>query len=80
MLAAPVYGQHFHPFGANACRTCAAVVAATPLEFGISPSNELSRLRAVIVETSERRLEPAEAVDWLVASMPTVPPAIGRAA
>lgn len=68
-LAAPIYGQHFHPFAATACAACAAIVAATPLEVGISPSNELSRLRAVIVEVAEQRLPPSAAFAWLVTSL-----------
>jgi hypothetical protein len=52
------------------CLTCSELVARHPLPIGISASNELSRLRAVIVEGTERRLDPDTMLTWLVHQVP----------
>ena len=72
LLAEPVAGQYFLPAAAHACSSCVAIAAANPLAVGISVSNELSRMRAVLDEVVERRLDPAAALAWLSS---TVPPA-----
>jgi len=74
VLAAPVpAGRHFHPKEARACRTCTKVVASTPLTLGINASNELARLRALIGETAEHRLDPVRALAWLHGYAPECP-------
>lgn len=79
LLVEPVGGQHFMPTSPRACDVCRTVVASNPLTVGISVSNELSRLRAVIEETGEARLDPAAAFRWLVAAS-CRPPAMRAAA
>ncbi len=74
-LAVPMEGQHFLPLAANACQTCATVVALAPLAAPIQPSNELSLLRALIEETREQRLAPDAAVAWLQQHGPPRPAA-----
>ena len=70
VLAAPHSGQHFSTRQPRACKTCSTVAAANPLRFGISASNELSRLRAMLDEIRERRIDPAEALGWIDANDP----------
>ena len=70
VLAEPITGQYFMTHATNACRTCVTLAAAHPLPFGISVSNELSRLRAVIDEAGESRLAPSAALAWLRAQVP----------
>ena len=38
---------------------------SNPLRFGIAPSNELARLRAMLDEMKERRIDPADALRWI---------------
>ena len=70
LLAQPVAGRHFDALGPHACSTCAAVATANPLRFGITPSNELSRLRSVLDDIDERRLPPADVLRWIRANTP----------
>ena len=72
-IATPL-GRHFSPLDPRACRSCVIAAAKAPLTLGIHPSNELSRLRALIEETAEHRLDPAAALDWLQRYRPEVPP------
>lgn len=70
VLAAPLTGQHFNELHRQACKTCVAVAASNPLRFGITPSNELARLRAMLDEIRERRIDPLAALDWIAANDP----------
>jgi hypothetical protein len=65
LLAPPLAGQHFNALHRAACKTCVAVAASNPLRFGIAPSNELARLRAMLAEISEQRLDPAAGLRWI---------------
>ena len=65
LLAAPLAGQHFNVLHRAACTTCSSVAASNPLRFGIAPSNELARMRAMLNEMKERRIEPADALRWI---------------
>jgi hypothetical protein len=68
VLAAPAPGRHFSPGQPQACASCARLVRATPLRFGINPSNELALFRALVDEAAERRLPPDDWVSWLRAT------------
>ncbi len=70
LLAAPLAGQHFNALNPAACATCISVAASNPLRFGIAPSNELARLRAMLDEVSERRIDPAEGLRWIKTNDP----------
>jgi hypothetical protein len=72
LLVAPVTGQHFSPLHRSACATCSSVADRSPLTHGISSSNELSRLRAVIDDIAEQRVPAASALGWLRADAPRV--------
>ena len=72
VLALPVSGQHFNAFHSASCRTCSGVAAANPLRFGISPSNDLARMRAVLIEARERRVDPRQALEWITVNDPCV--------
>jgi hypothetical protein len=65
LLAPPLAGQHFNVLHRAACKTCVSVAASNPLRFGIAPSNELARLRAMLDEMKERRIDPADALRWI---------------
>jgi hypothetical protein len=65
LLAPPLAGQHFNALQPRACTTCVAVAAANPLRFGIAASNELARMRAMLDEISERRIDPSQALRWI---------------
>jgi hypothetical protein len=71
LLTAPLPGQHFNERYSKACIACVRLARAHPLRFGISPGSELARLRSVIVDVEERRLEPAEAMRWILATTPS---------
>ncbi|HEY0520190.1 MAG TPA: hypothetical protein VGC84_11920, partial [Ilumatobacteraceae bacterium] len=62
LLAPPLAGQHFNALHAAACSTCVDVAAQNPLRFGISASNELARIRAMIDEITQRRIDPGQAL------------------
>jgi hypothetical protein len=66
----PLAGQHFNALHRSACKTCIAVTSANPLRFGIAPSNELARVRAMLDEMRERRIDPADALRWIDANDP----------
>jgi hypothetical protein len=70
VLVSPIAGQHFSALHSRACRVCTTVTDSTPLRYGISPSNELSRLRALLDEIDERRIPPADALNWIRANAP----------
>ncbi len=70
LLAPPLTGQHFNALHRAACKTCATVAASNPLRFGISPSNELARLRAMLDEIRERRIDPADCLRWINTNNP----------
>jgi hypothetical protein len=46
------------------------VAASNPLRFGIAPSNELARLRAMLDEMKEARIDPADALRWITLNNP----------
>ena len=70
LLAAPLAGQHFNALHRGACRTCVTVSASNPLRFGIAASNELARIRAMLDEVREQRIDPAEGLRWITANDP----------
>jgi hypothetical protein len=70
LLAAPLAGRHFDALYPRACATCVAVAAANPLRYGIAASNELARLRAMLDEVEQRRIDPAQALHWISTNDP----------
>jgi hypothetical protein len=72
LLVPPLAGQHFNARHRSACSTCASVAASNPLRFGIAASNELSRMRAMLDEMKEQRIDPAAALRWMSANDPLV--------
>jgi hypothetical protein len=46
------------------------VTDSNPLRYGISASNELSRLRSLLVDVDEQRLNPTSALQWIRANAP----------
>ncbi|MEO7371881.1 MAG: hypothetical protein ABIZ69_13505, partial [Ilumatobacteraceae bacterium] len=70
LLAAPIAGQHFTPMHRRACRTCIDVADANPLRYGISPSNELARLRSLLEDIDGRRIQLTDALSWIRANSP----------
>ena len=58
-------GSWFTQADGESCRSCQRIVAANPLTLPVEASNDLARLRALIDEAVEGRLEPAAALDWL---------------
>jgi hypothetical protein len=73
VLARPVTGQYFTPMHPRACRTCTTVADSNPLRFGISPSNELSRLRSLLDDIDGQRVDPGNALRWIRANSPNSP-------
>ena len=69
-LAAPHPGHHFNTRQPRACKTCTSVASSNPLRFGITASNELSRLRAMLDEIRERRIDPTDALKWIESNDP----------
>jgi len=63
-------GKSFDSADPGSCLTCKTIVSKRPLQFPIHPSNDLARLRSVIDEAVEHRLEPAAALQWLWANAP----------
>jgi hypothetical protein len=41
------------------------VSEANPLRLGIAASNELARIRAMLGEITEHRIDPAQALQWI---------------
>ena len=72
-LARPVSGQHFTAMHPRACRTCTSVADSNPLRYGISASNELSRLRSLLDDIDTSRVDPADALSWIRANSPNSP-------
>ena len=70
LLAPALAGQHFNALHRAACKTCVTVAAANPLRFGIAPSNELARLRAMLAEITEQRIDPAAGLRWINSNDP----------
>lgn len=70
LLALPVTGQHFTTMHPRACRTCTTVADANPLRYGISSSNELSRLRSLLADIDELRIPASDALSWVRANAP----------
>ncbi len=70
LLVTPITGLYFSPLHRHACRTCTLVAERRPLRHGVSLSNELARLRALIDEAAEHRAEPAVTIAWLRANAP----------
>jgi hypothetical protein len=70
LLAPPTPGQYFAAVHPRACRVCTAVSDSNPLRYGISPSNELSRLRSLLDDVDEKRIQPASALSWIRANSP----------
>ena len=65
LLAAPLAGRHFNVLEPRVCTTCVGVAAAHPLRLGIAASNELARLRAMLAEIAEHRIDPSQALAWI---------------
>ena len=70
LLAAPMAGQHFITIHPRACTTCTTVADTNPLRYGISPSNELARLRSLLDDINEHRIPPHHALNWIRANSP----------
>ncbi len=70
VLVRPLNGQHFSPMHPRACLVCTTVTGSNPLRYGISSSNELSRLRSLLDDVTERRVPPADVVNWIRANSP----------
>jgi hypothetical protein len=70
VLAAPLAGQHFNALHHEACTTCVSVAASNPLRFGIAASNELARIRAMLDEVKERRIDPTDGLRWITNNDP----------
>ena len=70
VLVAPLNGQHFTPLRPRACKSCTALVDANPLRYGISASNELSRLRSLLDDIREKRIAPSDALTWIRQNSP----------
>ncbi len=74
VLAEPLTGRHFDVHHPEACASCRAITQSTPLRFGISVSNELAQLRAMIDEVIEHRVPAALALAWMADNGPLPPP------
>ena len=70
LLARPIAGQYFSALHPRACRSCTSITDSTPLRYGISPSNELSRLRSLLDDMAEARVPPNDAIKWIRANSP----------
>ncbi len=69
-LAPPLPGRYFNRFEAKACEVCARITQTTPLQIGVSASNELSRLRALYDEAREGRVPIGQMLNWIAANGP----------
>jgi hypothetical protein len=63
-------GQYFSTRHPRACQSCTHIAESTPLRYGVSPSNELSRLRSLLDDMAEARVPPTEAIRWIRANSP----------
>lgn len=70
VLVTPLIGKHFSVMHPRACRSCAMITDSTPLRYGISASNELSRLRSLLDDIDEQRVPPADALSWIRTNAP----------
>ena len=70
LLAPPLAGHYFNALHERACTTCTTIAAANPLRYGINASNELARIRALLDETREQRINPAAAINWIITNDP----------
>jgi hypothetical protein len=70
LLVRPITGQYFTAFHPRACRSCTSITDSTPLRYGISPSNELSRLRSLLDDMAEARVPPKDAISWIRTNSP----------
>jgi hypothetical protein len=70
LLAPPTPGQYFTAVHPRACLVCTTVSDSNPLRYGISPSNELARLRSLLDDVDEKRIPPASALSWIRANSP----------
>ena len=73
-LIVPKTGFWFMSGHPQACKVCVRAALAAPLRHPISASNELARLRAIIDEVVEERVEPGMAIAWMANDAPTQPP------
>jgi hypothetical protein len=73
LLAVPAPGRHFSSVHTKACATCRRIVDSTPLRYGISASNELSQVRALLDEARESRIPPDRVLAWIEANGPGEP-------
>ncbi len=69
LLAKPIDG-HFNIVHPNSCATCTAIATANPLRYGINASNELARIRSLLDETRQRRLDAEQTVHWITTNDP----------
>lgn len=70
VLVPALTGQHFSVMHPRACRSCTTITDSTPLRYGVSASNELSRLRSLLDDVEEQRIPPADALNWIRANAP----------
>jgi hypothetical protein len=70
LLARPITGQYFSALHPRACSSCTTISESNPLRYGISPSNELSRLRSLLDDMAEARVPPRDAIRWIRANSP----------
>lgn len=70
VLVQALTGQHFSVMHPRACRSCATITDSTPLRYGISASNELSRLRSLLADIDEQRVAPTDVLNWIRANSP----------
>ena len=70
ILATPTTGHHFSALHPRACHTCTTITDNNPLRYGISASNELSRLRSLLDDITEQRIPPTNALNWIQANTP----------
>lgn len=70
LLVPPNPGRWFQEYDRHACLSCVSIAQNFPLRFVVQPSNELARLRAVIDEAAESRVDPVAAIRWLQSNAP----------
>ena len=70
LLARPLPGHYFNALHERACATCTPITDNNPLRYGINPSNELARIRALLDETREQRITPTDTINWITTNNP----------
>ena len=70
LLTQPVAGQHFSVLHRRACESCTTITEANPLRYGINASNELARLRSLLDDIDQQRIEPTNAINWIRTNSP----------